>query len=68
MTQDLKVGHDYDQREVMADLVAQQYRRNDQAFQRGSFRVRGDSAWKFSLRTSRIARGNSASSEKSLNR
>ncbi|QYX58687.1 excinuclease ABC subunit UvrB [Roseovarius sp. SCSIO 43702] len=43
MTQDLKVGHDYDQRKVMADLVAQQYRRNDQAFQRGSFRVRGDS-------------------------
>ena len=27
----------------MADLVAQQYKRNDQAFQRGSFRVRGDS-------------------------
>ncbi len=26
----------------MADLVAQQYKRNDQAFQRGSFRVRGD--------------------------
>ena len=43
MTQDLKVGHDYDQRKVIADLVAQQYRRNDQAFQRGSFRVRGDS-------------------------
>ncbi len=43
MTQDLKVGSDYDQRKVMADLVAQQYRRNDQAFQRGSFRVRGDS-------------------------
>ncbi|WP_305848961.1 excinuclease ABC subunit UvrB [Ruegeria sp. HKCCA4008] len=60
MTQDLKVGHEYDQRQVMADLVAQQYRRNDQAFQRGSFRVRGDSleiwpahledrAWKFSF-------------------
>jgi excinuclease ABC subunit B len=60
MTQDLKVGKDYDQRQVMADLVAQQYRRNDQAFQRGSFRVRGDSleiwpahledrAWKFSF-------------------
>ena len=31
----------------MADLVAQQYKRNDQAFQRGSFRVRGDH-WKFS--------------------
>ncbi|UWQ19441.1 excinuclease ABC subunit UvrB [Jannaschia sp. M317] len=43
MTQDLLVGHDYDQRKVMADLVAQQYRRNDAAFARGSFRVRGDS-------------------------
>jgi excinuclease ABC subunit B len=43
MTQDLKVGGSYDQRQVMADLVAQQYKRNDQAFQRGSFRVRGDS-------------------------
>ncbi|WP_375686975.1 excinuclease ABC subunit UvrB [Pseudooceanicola sp. LIPI14-2-Ac024] len=43
MTQDLKVGGTYDQRQVIADLVAQQYRRNDQAFQRGSFRVRGDS-------------------------
>ena len=42
MTQDLKAGHEYNQRQVMADLVAQQYRRNDQAFQRGSFRVRGD--------------------------
>ncbi|WP_372573332.1 excinuclease ABC subunit UvrB [Ruegeria jejuensis] len=60
MTQDLKVGKEYDQRQVMADLVAQQYRRNDQAFQRGSFRVRGDSleiwpahledrAWKLSF-------------------
>ncbi|MFT7596632.1 MAG: excinuclease ABC subunit B [Paracoccaceae bacterium] len=43
MTQDLKVGHEYDQRLVITDLVAQQYKRNDQAFQRGSFRVRGDS-------------------------
>ena len=43
MTQDLKAGESYNQRQVMADLVAQQYRRNDQAFQRGSFRVRGDS-------------------------
>ncbi|MCH2093987.1 MAG: excinuclease ABC subunit UvrB [Rhodobacteraceae bacterium] len=43
MTQDLHVGNDYDQRAIIADLVAQQYRRNDQAFQRGSFRVRGDS-------------------------
>ncbi len=43
MTLDLKAGEDYDQRAVIADLVALQYRRNDQAFQRGSFRVRGDS-------------------------
>ncbi|MEO1551418.1 MAG: DEAD/DEAH box helicase family protein, partial [Pseudomonadota bacterium] len=43
MTQDLITGNDYDQRKVMADLVAQQYRRNDAGFQRGSFRVRGDS-------------------------
>ncbi|RAK17216.1 excinuclease ABC subunit B [Salipiger aestuarii] len=43
MTQDLLVGNEYEMRKVMADLVAQQYKRNDQAFQRGSFRVRGDS-------------------------
>ena len=43
MTQELHAGRDYDQRKVMADLVAQQYRRNDNAFQRGAFRVRGDS-------------------------
>ena len=42
MTQDLVAGQEYDQRKIMADLVAQQYRRNDQAFTRGSFRVRGD--------------------------
>ncbi len=60
MTLDLEVGKEYDQREVMGELVGQQYRRNDQAFQRGSFRVRGDSleifpahledrAWKLSF-------------------
>ncbi|MDE0761225.1 MAG: excinuclease ABC subunit UvrB [Planktomarina sp.] len=43
MTQDLHLGQSYDQRKVIADLIAQQYRRNDQAFQRGTFRVRGDS-------------------------
>ncbi|MFY0635447.1 MAG: excinuclease ABC subunit UvrB [Vannielia sp.] len=42
MTQDLHVGKEYDQRKVIADLIAQQYKRNDQAFQRGTFRVRGD--------------------------
>jgi len=60
MTQDLVVGQLYDQRKVMAELVAQQYRRLEAAFQRGSFRVRGDSlevwpahledrAWRFSF-------------------
>jgi excinuclease ABC subunit B len=60
MTVDLVVGQLYDQRKVMADLVAQQYRRLDGAFQRGAFRVRGDSlevwpahledrAWRFSF-------------------
>ena len=43
MTCDLEVGKEYDQRTVMKDLVAQQYKRNDNAFARGSFRVRGDS-------------------------
>ena len=43
MTQDLHSGNCHDQRQVIADLIAQQYRRNDQAFQRGTFRVRGDS-------------------------
>jgi excinuclease ABC subunit B len=60
MTVDLVVGQLYDQRKVMADLVAQQYRRLEAAFQRGAFRVRGDSlevwpahledrAWRFSF-------------------
>ncbi|MFN5999220.1 MAG: excinuclease ABC subunit UvrB [Paracoccaceae bacterium] len=60
MTVDLITGQLYDQRKVMADLVAQQYRRLETAFQRGSFRVRGDSlevwpahledrAWRFSF-------------------
>jgi len=43
MTQDLIAGSEYNQRQVMADLVAQQYKRNDTGFSRGSFRVRGDS-------------------------
>ena len=43
MTFDLKKGLVEDQREVIRKLVALQYRRNDQAFARGNFRVRGDS-------------------------
>ena len=60
MTQDIHVGKSYDQRGIIADLIAQAYKRNDHAFQRGTFRVRGDSleiwpahlddrAWKLSF-------------------
>jgi excinuclease ABC subunit B len=42
MTFSLKKGQVDDQREVIRKLVALQYRRNDAAFVRGSFRVRGD--------------------------
>jgi excinuclease ABC subunit B len=60
MTQDLEVGQLYDQRKFLSELVAQQYKRLDTAFQRGSFRVRGDvvelwpahledRAWRFSF-------------------
>jgi len=60
MTLDLIAGKSYKQRDVINDLVAQQYKRNDAAFARGTFRVRGDSleifpahledrAWKLSF-------------------
>ncbi|BCA60611.1 excinuclease ABC subunit UvrB [Sphingomonas sp. HMP6] len=39
---DLKKGQVVDQREIVRKLVALQYKRNDAAFQRGNFRVRGD--------------------------
>src|ERR1700758_5261010 len=42
MTFSLTVGDRIDEKQLMADLVAQQYRRNDQAFERGMFRRRGD--------------------------
>ena len=42
MTFSLKKGETADQREVIRKLVALQYKRNDQAFARGNFRVRGD--------------------------
>ncbi|GAA4714456.1 excinuclease ABC subunit UvrB [Sphingomonas lutea] len=60
MTFSLKKGASEDQREIIRKLVALQYRRNDQAFTRGSFRVKGDnleifpshyedSAWRISF-------------------
>ncbi|VXC70129.1 excinulease of nucleotide excision repair, DNA damage recognition component [Oceanicaulis sp. 350] len=42
MVFDLEVGAEKDPRQVMRDLVSLQYTRNDAAFQRGTFRLRGD--------------------------
>ncbi len=60
MTFDIKVGERIDQRGLIADLVALQYKRIQSDFARGTFRVRGDSveifpahyedrAWRVSL-------------------
>ena len=60
MTQDMELGGLYEQRKFLAELVAQQYKRLDAAFQRGAFRVKGDTvdvwpahledrAWRFSF-------------------
>jgi len=42
MTFTLEVGQTVNEKQLMADLVAQQYKRNDAAFERGTFRRRGD--------------------------
>ena len=60
MTFQMEVGDRLDQRQLLADLVEQQYKRRDADFTRGSFRVRGDTieifpahledrAWRISL-------------------
>ncbi|MEM6762039.1 MAG: DEAD/DEAH box helicase family protein, partial [Pseudomonadota bacterium] len=60
MTFAIEVGEQLDQRQLLADLVALQYKRSDQNFIRGTFRVRGDTveifpahyedrAWRVSL-------------------
>ena len=60
MTQDLVVGEFYNPRDIISELVAQQYKRLDATFHRGAFRVRGDvieiwpahledRAWRFSF-------------------
>ncbi len=60
MTFELAQGEARDPRQVAADLVALQYKRNDQAFGRGTFRMKGDTldvwpvhqedrAWKISF-------------------
>ncbi|MFL2793903.1 MAG: excinuclease ABC subunit UvrB [Paracoccaceae bacterium] len=42
MTQSFNKGGTFNQQQVVKNLVEQQYRRNDKNFQRGCFRVRGD--------------------------
>ena len=42
MTFALTIGERIDQRQLLADLVALQYKRSDADFRRGTFRVRGD--------------------------
>jgi excinuclease ABC subunit B len=42
MTFALTVGERIDQRQLLADFVALQYKRSDSDFRRGTFRVRGD--------------------------
>ena len=42
MTFSLSVNDRINEKQLMADLVAQQYKRNDAAFERGMFRRRGD--------------------------
>jgi excinuclease ABC subunit B len=42
MTFTLEPGQKVDEKKLMGDLVALQYKRNDQAFERGTFRRRGD--------------------------
>ncbi len=42
MTFGVAVGERIEQRQLIADLVALQYERNNQDFKRGTFRVRGD--------------------------
>jgi len=60
MTFTLEVGQKVNDKKLMADLVALQFKRNDAAFERGMFRRRGDSleifpahyedrAWRISL-------------------
>nr|WP_075217329.1 excinuclease ABC subunit UvrB [Mongoliimonas terrestris] len=60
MTFSLELGERIDQRQLLADLVALQYKRQDIGFVRGTFRVRGDTveifpahledrAWRVSL-------------------
>ena len=60
MTLDITSGMETDRDKLILNLIALQYKRNDVAFERGSFRVRGDtvelfpshmedSAWRFSF-------------------
>ncbi len=61
MTFTVKVGETIAQRQLLADLVALQYKRSAGDFSRGVFRVRGDTS-SCSPRITRTAPGASASS------
>ena len=56
MTFTLQVGERIDEQKLMADLVALQYKRNDQAFERGTFRGAA-TPWRSSRPTRRTAPG-----------
>ena len=64
MTFEMKVGQNINQRQILADLVALQYKRNDHAFQRGCAATR----WKSSRPTMRTAPGACRCSAMKLNR
>jgi len=55
MVMTLRVGDQVGQRDVIAQLIRMQYQRNEQDFQRGKFRVRGDTIDVFPAEHSELA-------------
>ena len=55
MIMTLRTGDKLGQRDVIAQLIRMQYQRNDQDFQRGKFRVRGDTIDVFPAEHSELA-------------
>ncbi|RCW75809.1 excinuclease ABC subunit UvrB [Pseudorhodoferax soli] len=55
MIMTLRAGDKLGQRDVIAQLIRMQYQRNDQDFQRGKFRVRGDTIDVFPAEHSELA-------------
>src|SRR3546814_3135507 len=74
MTFALETGQTHDPREIIRKLVALQYKRNEAAFMRGAFRVRGDTielfpshyedtAWRFTFFGDELERSEEHTSE-----